>query len=163
MVKFILYAFGCRFTVGVSPTTWVLIGDCLSSAGEHTEYTEVPLSDLDITAPDSLTLSPHHGELASSAEHWTDGKTQSPWANVLLKYTNFTMSQKLCWKAPQIYSQCLNITALLLTVCQHVSRILRKILIIWLLWQLLWINNHEGGSSPTCWCCESTVEPECFH
>lgn len=76
MVKFILYAFGCRFTVRcfIFGVTSVLIGGCLSSAGEHTEYTEVPLSDLDITAPDSLTLSPHHGEFASSVDHWTDGK-----------------------------------------------------------------------------------------
>lgn len=41
----------------------------LPSAEGHTEYTEVPLSALDIAAADSLTLSPHNGRFALSATH----------------------------------------------------------------------------------------------
>lgn len=47
----------------------MLIFHYLSSAVEHTEYTEVPLSDLDIAAADSLTLSPHNGKFALLVAH----------------------------------------------------------------------------------------------
>lgn len=53
----------------------------MSSAGEHTEYTEVPLSDLDIAAADSLTLSPHNGKFPLSVAH---RKVSLKQGNVLL-------------------------------------------------------------------------------
>lgn len=79
----------------------MLIVHYLSSAGEHTEYTAVPLSDLDIAAADSLTLSPHNGKFCLSVAHWTDWKwnhQKFPLNNVMCSYSNISISQNLASK-----------------------------------------------------------------